>query len=107
MKVSDIYKGNYISVENWPDDAGTHIITEVGTDEDRFSKGGEAEVIFIKVDSEEKQYRVNKTNALGIAKAYGDEISKWKGKKVSIGKVRGIVNGERTWIGEILPVKGK
>jgi uncharacterized OB-fold protein len=105
MKVSQIYKGNYISVEKWPTEPAIHTITEVGTDTDRFSKEDEAEIIFVKFDGESAQYRVNKTNALEVAKVHGDEIEKWKGKKVALQRIKGIVNGEKTWIGEILPVR--
>lgn len=107
MKVSDIYKGNFVSVENWPDEPETHTITEVGTDPDRFSKSDDAEVIYIRVDGESPQYRINKTNALELAKAFGDEISKWKGKRVTLCKVQGTVKGKKTWLSEITPLKGK
>lgn len=47
-----------------------------------FDDGGES--YFLKLKGQEKEFRVNKTNAKRMAKMFGSDIDNWVGKEITI-----------------------
>lgn len=107
MKVSDAYRGNYVSVERWPTTPEVHTITGAGIEDDPFSNAQGALLIFVQFDNHEEKYRINKSNAAELVTAWGDDIEAWNKMKVTIHRVQAQIRGRKGWQGMITPVKGK
>jgi hypothetical protein len=103
-RVSDIYSKAYASVSQWPETETEKTITTAGVDDDPFNKEGDGKLIFVTFDGSEVRFRINKTNAQLLAAAFGEEIRKWKGKRVNIWRTKATIRGQKAWQGLIEPV---
>lgn len=99
MKIRDIYQANFCAVEKWPTTQEEHTITDIGVEENPFSKKQGSLQIWACFDNEDLRYRINSTNAAELAKTLGDDTDDWNGAKVTICRVQGQVNGKRQWVG--------
>ena len=68
LKAEDIDDELVVTVESWR--------------KQKFDDGNES--YFLKLKGEEKEFRVNRTNAKRIAEMYGTDIDDWVGKQLSL-----------------------
>jgi hypothetical protein len=67
--------------------------------------GKDAMILAIRINIDDTWLRVNKTNALRLAKRFGDDVDKWIGKNVLISQDQVLFKGELTPSMKIEPVK--
>ena len=78
--ISDYYSGGSSLKADDIDDELT--VEVVSWRKQKFDDGGES--YFLKLKNQDKEFRVNKTNAKRIAEMYGKDIDNWVGKTLTL-----------------------
>lgn len=84
VKVSEIYGGQYLKADDIPRQGASDTIAGCRIQE--FDDGKQVLCLALRDREDEKELRLNKTNALSLAEHYGDETSEWIGKVVHMMK---------------------
>lgn len=100
--VNDIYQSNYLTAADLQGKEPTVTITQV---EIAKMNDGQAKLC-IYVNNKPKGIVLNKTNARAIAALYGDEDSRWIGKKVKLVVVWTDFQGKPVQAIRVIPPKG-
>ena len=78
--ISEYYSGGKsLKAEDIDDEM---VVTVEGWRKQKFDDGGES--YLLKLKGEEKEFRVNRTNAKRIAEMFGSDIDGWVGKELSL-----------------------
>jgi hypothetical protein len=92
MKVSDAFPSRYLKAADLNEKKLTLTITRYEIEE--MGENNETKPVLY-FEKSQKGLVLNKTNAVEISEAYGDEMNSWKGRRITLVPVRVTFKGER------------
>ena len=101
----DLYRTGVMSAERWGSKKATLRIEMCEPDTIKTRAGIESTKLVLEFEGGDLRIALNKTNAMTLIKAFGDDYNEWVGKKVIITTAPVEFNGERTRGLVVTPVK--
>ena len=104
-KIREIYRTPLMSAETLGKRIITSTISLCYVETSKSSDGNAKDKVIIEIEDGDVRISLNKTNALQLAAAFGDETDEWLGKKVRVGTKPTSFNGKACAGLDVTPIK--